>query len=188
MDDRTLLAGCRRRDPAAIEALIQRFAGPVRGVIRGVLRDPHDVDDAFQETFLSLADPRVFLRIRDAAALRAFVLTIARRRALDGLRRRYRDAGGRAAIAHESAAEPNTVSAPQMLPSFDQLLSLLPDNASGQRSAMLLNLRYKEGLSYDEIAERSAVPRGSIGPTIARALARLATKLRSRGGKASWAI
>ncbi len=177
MDDERLLAGCRRRDPRALEALIRKYAGPVRRVILRVLNDPHDAEDAFQETFLQLADPRLFLRIRTAGALRAYVLTVARRRALDQLRRRYRDADGRSALSLEARAQPFATQIPAALPSFDEILELLPATKAGRRGAMLLRMRYQEGLSYDEIAAKAAIPRGSIGPTIARSLARLAARL-----------
>ena len=180
MDDEALLAGCRRREPQALEALVVRYAGPVRAVIRGVIKDPHEVEDAFQETFLSLADPRLFLRMRGASALRGTVLTIARRRATDRLRKRYRDLHGRQALSREIDSEPSHEPAAMRFPAFDEILGLLPDSSAGERSALLLRLRYRDSLSYDEIATRTGIPRGSIGPTIAGALAKLAAPVRIR--------
>ena len=43
-----------RRDEAAFEALVARHGPTVLGVCRHLLRDPNDVDDAFQATFLVL--------------------------------------------------------------------------------------------------------------------------------------
>ena len=43
-----------RRDEAAFEALVARHGPMVLGVCRHLLRDPNDVDDAFQATFLVL--------------------------------------------------------------------------------------------------------------------------------------
>ena len=42
------------RDGAAFEALVARHGPMVLGVCRQLLRDPNDVDDAFQATFLVL--------------------------------------------------------------------------------------------------------------------------------------
>ena len=42
------------KDDAAFEALIARHGRMVLGVCRQMLRDPNDVDDAFQATFLVL--------------------------------------------------------------------------------------------------------------------------------------
>src|SRR3954451_2510114 len=51
-----------RRDEAAFEALMERHGPMVLGVCRQFLRDPNDVDDAFQATFLVL--------VRKAGSLR----------------------------------------------------------------------------------------------------------------------
>src|SRR3954466_14012607 len=50
------------RDASAFEALVERLGPMVLGVCRQFLRDPNDVDDAFQATFLIL--------VRKAGALR----------------------------------------------------------------------------------------------------------------------
>src|SRR5277367_2620402 len=55
--------GCN--DEAAFEALIARHGPMVLGVCRQFLRDPNDVDDAFQATFLVLVRKAGTLRRRD---------------------------------------------------------------------------------------------------------------------------
>ena len=50
------------RDESAFEALVERHGPMVLGVCRQFLRDPNDVDDAFQATFLVL--------VRKAGSLR----------------------------------------------------------------------------------------------------------------------
>ena len=159
---------------------MRRFAPAARRAIAPVLSDPDERDGVFQETFLALADPRVFLRVSNAAALGGYVASTARRRALDRLRRRYRESERRDAYARELAPVP--ASAPQLpLVGFERLVGLLPSTDAGRRAAELVRLRYKEGLSYDEISAQTGVPRGSIGPTLARALRRLADRLADAG-------
>src|SRR5580704_13728763 len=55
----------KQGDEAAFEAILARHGPMVLGICRQVLRDPNDVDDAFQATFLVLARKAGSLRDRD---------------------------------------------------------------------------------------------------------------------------
>ena len=74
-------------------ALVARHGPMVLAVCRGVLRDPHDAEDAFQATFLILARKAGSLRVGDS--LGGWLHRVAHRVAVEanaGARRRY-DAG-----------------------------------------------------------------------------------------------
>jgi RNA polymerase sigma factor (sigma-70 family) len=78
-----------RRDGAAFEAIFKRHGPMVLGVCRRVLDDLHDVDDAFQATFLILVKRARSIRDRDV--LGTWLYGVARRvavRAKSGARRR----------------------------------------------------------------------------------------------------
>ncbi len=49
-------------DPEVFEALVGRHGPMVLGVCQGILRDPHDAEDAFQATFLILVKKSTTLR------------------------------------------------------------------------------------------------------------------------------
>ncbi len=55
-------------DAEAFEALVGRHGPMVLSVCRGILRDPHDAEDAFQATFLVLVKKGATIRGRDALA------------------------------------------------------------------------------------------------------------------------
>src|SRR5262245_15266711 len=55
-------------DSGAFEALVPRHGPMVLSVCRAILRDPHDVEDAFQATFLVLVKNGGTIRRRDALA------------------------------------------------------------------------------------------------------------------------
>ncbi len=106
-----------------------------------------DADDCYQETWLAAL--RAYPRLRDAANLRSWVLTIAHRKALDQLRAR-----GRVPVFIGDAPDERVTSAAEPV---DETLwaqvRALPDK---QRTA--LALRYVADASYTEI---SAVMRTS---------------------------
>ncbi len=83
------------RDEAAFEALVNRHGPMVLGVCRRLLRDPNDVDDAFQATFLVLV--RRAGSIRDGNLLGNWLYGVAHRvagRGLGSARRGERETNG----------------------------------------------------------------------------------------------
>lgn len=101
---------------------------------------PGEAEDCFQETFLSAL--RAYPRLRDAANLRGWVMTIAHRKALDAHRARRRRADPVEEVPERPAAEPAD---PE--PEVWRAVRALPD---GQRGAILL--RFVADLPYSDIA------------------------------------
>ena len=107
----------------------------------------HDAEDAFQETFLSAL--RAYERLAPDANLRAWVLTIAHRKALDVYRARERrplpvaelddraaPVAGAVAVAEDGAGGDH----------WERVRTLPP------RQRAVLTLRYAGGLTHAEIA------------------------------------
>ena len=86
LDDAALARAAAEGDPAAAGVLWDRFAALARGVLRRSLGPQHDVDDQVQEVFIRLF--RQVGTLRDATALRSFVIGITIRVAQTELRRR----------------------------------------------------------------------------------------------------
>jgi RNA polymerase sigma factor (sigma-70 family) len=101
----------------------------------------HEVDDCFQETFVSAL--KAYPKLRTGSNLKAWVMTIAARKAIDGHRRRARldtSANGMPDVAAPETPEPD--------PELWSLVERLP---AKQRGAVVL--RYVNDLSYRDIAE-----------------------------------
>lgn len=104
-------------------------------------------EDAFQETFLRAL--RAYERLEHGDHLRAWVLTIASRIAIDDVRRRRPQSELPEDIWHEDAR-----------PAFEELAPLTDGLPAKERAAVVL--RYGYGLGYDEIG-------GALGSTEAAA-------------------
>jgi RNA polymerase sigma factor (sigma-70 family) len=100
-----------------------------------------DADDCYQETWLAAL--RAYPRLRDAANLRSWILTIAHRKAIDHVRRQRRVPAPLADVPDGAAAAPP--------PSPDAALwGRVRELPPKQRTA--LALRYVADAAYDQIA------------------------------------
>ncbi len=176
----------RSRDEAAFEALIARHGPMVLGVCRQLLRDPHDVDDAFQATFLVLVRKAGTLRRRDLlgnwlygvahrVATRSRVLAAKRLARVphgqDAIDRLDADDGSTVAVRHEPD-QPD----PEPSPWLHEEVRRLPE-----KYRTLVLLCYFEGLSHEQAAARLGCPIGTVKGRLARARELLRRRLVRRG-------
>jgi RNA polymerase sigma factor (sigma-70 family) len=158
---------------AAFEAIILRHGPMVLGVCRRILRDPHDVEDAFQATFLILA--RRASSIRSGNVLGGWLCRVA-----------YRVAARARAARHGSIPPPDrpTESAPpedaaeheDLSAAIIGELQLLPE-----KYRLPVQLCYLEGRTHDEAAVQLSWPVGTVRTRLAWARDRLRQRLSRRG-------
>jgi RNA polymerase sigma-70 factor, ECF subfamily len=168
-----LLGRAGRGDADALEALYRRHGPRAMGVALRVLRVRSDAEEVLQETFVE-----VWRRAREYTPSRgtveAWLLTIARTRAIDRLRSR----AARGRMAEAKGAEP-----PEPGPSLPDALAVAAQDAGRVQAALAelpkdqrvaLELAYWEGLSQTEIAERTGQPLGTVKTRVRLALLKLA--------------
>jgi RNA polymerase sigma factor (sigma-70 family) len=120
------------------QTLIDEHAGEVMAVLRGSVGRA-GAEDCFQETFLSAL--RAYPGLKDGSNLRAWLITIAHRKAID-----HHRAGGRRPLPVAELAEP-AVSDPERDGDIWVAVAALPPK---QRAAV--TLRYASDLPHGEIA------------------------------------
>ncbi len=166
------------RDEAAFETLVARHGGMVLGVCRRLLRDPNDVDDAFQATFLVLVRKARTLRRSDL--LGNWLYGVAYRVSLKAraLAAKRAPVGGSAdAIAlveSPTVVDPHDAGETQLL--LHTELDRLPDR---YRTAIVLC--YMQGLTHEQAAMRLGCPLGTVKGRLARAKTLLSKRLTRRG-------
>jgi RNA polymerase sigma factor (sigma-70 family) len=158
-----------RGDAAAFEALVRRHGPMVLRVCRRVLGDAHDAEDAFQATFLVLAQKAG--AIRKGASLASWLHGVAYRvsgKARARLARSHHPCGQGPAVQGDAADE---VSWREVRSVLDAELGRLPEECRAP-----LVLCYLEGLTQDEAARRL----GWNGRTLRRRLGQGRRLLRAR--------
>lgn len=167
------MAGCRRAEPAAQEALYRHFAPRVLGVCLRYARSRAQADDWLQETFL-----RVFQRLeqfRGDGPFDAWVRRVAVTTCLDHYRA---DAHRWPRTADLDAAATLTTDDADALADLAQqdLLRLIAGLPDGYR--LVLNLYCLEGFSHREIGERLGIDERTSSSQLFKARRLLAERVR----------
>jgi RNA polymerase sigma factor (sigma-70 family) len=162
------------RDEASFTALLRRHGPMVLGVCRRVLGHHHDAEDAFQATFLVLAQKGSSVRKRDSVG--CWLYGVAYRTAQEAANANAR----RQTKERQVRDMPHPLVAPSEVPDWRPLLDRELSRLSEKyRSAVVLcDL---EGKANKEAARLLDVPESTLANRLARARALLAKRLRGRG-------
>ncbi len=174
-DERLLHAFLVSHDEAAFAALVRRYGPMVGAVCRRVLGHEQDAEDAFQATFLILAQNAA--RLRKKTALASFLHGTAYRIALHAKRTaaRRRKHEGRAP-ARPSLDPTDELSWREVRALVDEEVGRLPEK---YRSAFILCCL--ESVSQAEAAQRLGIKEGTLASRLSRARERLGQRLARRG-------
>jgi len=189
--DEQLMALIQDRDETALATLYRRHTPLLRTVISRVVHNEYDVDDLLQEVFLELWNRADHYDEEKGKAL-GWIVTLARRRAIDRVRRRQAYARAEERLRLETEHEPqqtrnqgvaDDVHDADRAEIFQRVLSTLP---AAQREA--LQLAYYRGLSQREIAAKTGIPLGTIKTRLELAVRKIRTAILSLGGEEEWAM
>jgi len=161
-------------DPDAFRHLVDRHGPMVLAVCRGILRNVHDVDDAFQNTFVSLA-----LRARTIQRGNCIGPWLHRVATRTANRIRFESSKRR---ARERGTSDDPIDGAPIAPDYD-CNRLLRDELDRlpARYRMPVVLCYLEGKSNQEAAVQLQCPVGTIKGRLSRARQTLKVRLMRRG-------
>jgi RNA polymerase sigma-70 factor (ECF subfamily) len=169
--DQELISALQRGDEAGVKGLYERFGGTVLGYLISRLGDRAAAEDVLQLTFTDLwrrsadYDP-------ERSSLFSWVMLVARSRATDQLRRSLPE-------PHEPGRTVELIDSKGEHESNDELIErwrvaelLRRVPAEEER---IMRMRFYEGLSQREIAERTGAPLGTVKMRMVKALERMRT-------------
>jgi RNA polymerase sigma factor (sigma-70 family) len=177
MSDAQLLAQfAANRDEAAFDSLMARHGPLVWSVCKSILTDPHDVEDAFQASFLILVRKAQSLRVDDS--LCGWLYRVSYRVAQEA--RSHRDLRRR----REQAAAERTPIAADADRACDELLCILNHeiNRLPEKYRLPIVLCELEGLTRKEAAGQLDWPPGTVATRLARGQDLLRQRMRRRLG------
>jgi len=168
VDDYSLMEGIAQRRPEALRALYDRHAGVVLALCCRMLRDRSAAEDLLIDTFYEIWERSSRYQPHRAPPL-AYLLLVARTRALDRLRSRTSESKALAPAGLAMFTDPlnETMLAERRASLKNALQQLEPL----QREA--IECSFYDGLSHGEIAEKLNKPLGTIKSSIRQGLIRL---------------
>ena len=173
--DEQLLGGVAT-DPSALGQLYDRYAKLVYGLALAILGSREEAQDLTQEVFVSVCEATAYDPARGSVS--AFLATMARSRAIDGLRRR--DRSTRLLETWHEAAAPTPAPTPPcehvaMRRTVQRVRAALAELPWVQRQ--IVELAYYRGFSQREIAADLDTPLGTVKSRSRRALLTLGRAL-----------
>lgn len=159
-------------DPVAVEQAYERWGGLVYTIALRTVGDPDDAADITQATFLSAWHGRASYDPA-RAPFKSWLTTIARRRAVDHLRR---PVGVRefATAEHHEGGQPDIDHAEGLV---DRIVVREELDSLGEPARTIVDLAFYSQLSHSEIATKLDMPLGTVKSHLRRSLNRLRTRL-----------
>lgn len=173
--DRSLVEGLARGDASALAELYDRHAPVLGALARRILGSAVEAEDLVHDVFLE-AWRHATDYDAERGSVRAWLVLRCRSRALD--RRKSAPVSRTVSPADDTWLErvPDDQAPSGLGPDEQVLRRLLLELPEEQRTVLWLG--YFEGLSSSEIAERIAVPVGTVKSRVAAALGRLRNALK----------
>jgi len=183
--DVELVRGALNGSEHAFRDIVLRYQRPVFGLIARVVRDPGRAEELAQDTFV-----KAFRALHTYDVQRKFsawLLTIAHHVAIDEVRK---GALGTVSLDELSNRDGPTIEFPDTKAASPAAVAERTELASALKIAIgnlrpeyreVVTLRYEQELEYDEIAEITGLPLGTVKSSLFRARKELASEMEAMG-------
>jgi RNA polymerase sigma-70 factor (ECF subfamily) len=166
MSEDQLISGLIEKDAYLQRFLHKKWYGYLYKIAYNILRNPQDVEDVLQESFLKIYNN--INKFTPGNSFKAWMAVIVKNRALTHLatNKKYRECDDLDGYEPLQKKSQNFVDAIMAGDSFRKALSLLHQRSPNQY--MYMRLHFEEGMSTKEISEDIDVPEGTVKSQVSR--------------------
>ncbi len=163
--DLELMQGIQLGDPDALSVLYDRYNGIIKALILRVIHNEAEADDLLQEIFMEIWNQAKNFSAQKGKPL-GWMVTLARRRAIDGLRKKQAYARAEERLQSEIEQQPdawvhNTTETEISRGDTRELIRKVIDSLPlPQQQAV--ELAFFQGMSQREIAAKTNTPLGTV--------------------------
>jgi RNA polymerase sigma-70 factor (ECF subfamily) len=163
--DDDLMRGLQAEDPEALSQLYDRYNGILKALILRVIHNEAEAEDLLQEVFMEIWNQAKNFSSKKGKPL-GWMVTLARRRAIDGLRKKKAYVRAEERLQAETEQQPgawvqnvteNAIHSGDARLLMGQVINSLPE---AQRTTVELAFFY--GMSQREIAANTNTPLGTV--------------------------
>ena len=185
LTDEQLMKMLQDRDPAALGFLYDRHSGIVKSLGMKVVHNEAEAEDLLQEIFVEIWNRAAGYDPAKGKPL-GWIVTLARRRAIDRLRKCQSRCRAEDRLREEVEQQPGAwTTDPEedfvMADIRETLLKLLKTLPDAQRRA--IELAFYQGMSQREVAAHTGIPLGTIKTRLELGLKKLTAALQEYAGE-----
>jgi RNA polymerase sigma-70 factor (ECF subfamily) len=179
--DEELMHGVQEKEASALEALYDRYSSVIKALIMRIVHNEAEAEDLLQEIYMELWHQASHYSAAKGKPL-GWIVTLARRRAIDRLRKRQSYARAEERLQHELEQQPDAgthstveeeIELSDMRRALCIIIAALPP---AQQQA--IDLAFFKGMSQREIAAHTNTPLGTIKTRLELGLKKIADGLK----------
>jgi RNA polymerase sigma-70 factor, ECF subfamily len=179
--DLELMKGIQAEDADALSQLYDRYSGILKALVLRVIHNEAEADDLLQEIFMEIWNQAKNFSAQKGKPL-GWMVTLARRRAIDGLRKKQAYARAEERLQNETEQQPdawvhNATEEEIMLSDTRVLIrKVITGLPLAQQQA--IDLAFFRGMSQREIAAKTNTPLGTVKTRLELGLKKIYDRLK----------
>src|SRR5437762_5294686 len=164
-NDLELMRGIQAQDPDALSQLYDRYNGILKALILRVIHNEAEADDLLQEIFMEIWNQAKNFSAQKGKPL-GWMVTLARRRAIDGLRKKQAYQRAEERLQNETEQQPDAwvhnATEEEILLSDTRSLIRKVIRGLPPAQQQAIDLAFFNGMSQREIAAKTNTPLGTV--------------------------